>query len=296
MIKLTTVTKKFGQTTAINNINLDIKENGIYCLIGRNGAGKSTLMSLIAGYSGATAGEVVIDGKRVSPSRRPEIVNCIGVSAPPDLSEGQIARIAVEVSNHFNMKVGDLISTAAKLQDNFDYDFALETAERFELDLNKKYNHLSFGMKVMLTTIMALANNSKIIMLDEPTLGFDAVMRGKFNEMLLESYAANPRIIIVSTHLIDEMAKVAERFIIIEKGRIIAEAATEEIDEKAYTLTGASDLVLPLIQQNNLNCISKTTAGNITAAHIYDRRITPPEGISVSRMGLQDFFINLIND
>jgi ABC-2 type transport system ATP-binding protein len=117
-------------------------------------------------------------------------------------------------------------------------------------------------------------------------------MRSQFNTLLLESYHANPRLIMVSTHLIDEIAKVTEQLIIIDNGKILLEAGIDDIDEKAYTLSGHSEAVLPLL--DGLNCIGKTTAGSVMAAHIFDKRIKPPEGVSIDRMSLQDFFINMV--
>jgi ABC-2 type transport system ATP-binding protein len=92
--------------------------------------------------------------------------------------------------------------------------------------------------------------------------------------------------------LIDEIAKVTERLIIINNGRILLETSINDIDEKAYTLTGATAAVLPLL--DGLNCIGRTTMGGVMAAHVYDKRITPPQGVSVDRISLQDFFINLV--
>lgn len=275
MIVFKSVTKKYGATTAIDRISLSIPESGIYCLLGRNGAGKTTLMKLIAGHIASTDGTITVDSQRVSPDKMPENINFIESGAV-----------------QFNMRVSDLIDAAAELQKDFDLDFAREMTERFELDTRKKYNHLSFGMKTMLTAIITLASNSKTILLDEPTLGFDAIMRDQFNTLLLESYHAHPRIIIVSTHLIDEIAKVTERLIIINKGRVLLETGIENIDEKSYTLTGPANKVLPLI--NDLNCIGKTTAAGMMTAHIYDDRITPPQGVTLDRLSLQDFFINIV--
>ncbi|MCL2150566.1 MAG: ABC transporter ATP-binding protein [Dehalococcoidia bacterium] len=275
MIELNNVTKKYGRTTAVDRISLRILESGTYCLLGRNGAGKTTLMKLMAGHMAATSGQVTVDGRRVLPGQATGSVNYI--------ESGSV---------QFNMKVSALINTAAELQNGFDRDFAREMVERFELDPHKKYKHLSLGMKTMLTTIITLANNSRVILLDEPTLGFDAIMRNQFNAMLLKSQQAHPRLIIVSTHLIDEIAKVTERLVIIHSGRLLFEAELNDIDEKAYTLAGPSQAVLPLL--DNLNCLGKTTVSNFTAAHIYDDRITPPEGVTIERLGLQDFFINIV--
>lgn len=232
-------------------------------------------MKLIAGHIASTDGTITIDSQRVSPDKMPEDINFI--------ESGSL---------QFNMRVSDLIDAAAELQKDFDRDFAREMTERFELDTSKKYKQLSFGMKTMLTAIITLASNSKIILLDEPTLGFDAIMRDQFNTLLLESFHAHPRVIIVSTHLIDEIAKVTQRLIIINKGRILLETGIEDIDEKSYTLSGPANKILPLI--NGLNCIGKTNAGSMMAAHIYDKRITPPQGVTLDRLSLQDFFINIV--
>ncbi|MCL2160041.1 MAG: ATP-binding cassette domain-containing protein, partial [Oscillospiraceae bacterium] len=164
MIEFTGVTKKYGDTTAIDRISLKIPEQGIYCLLGKNGAGKTTLMKLLAGHIAATEGKIAVDSKSVSTSRMPDCVNFIESG-----------------SAQFNMRISDLINTAAALQDDFDRDFAGEMTERFELNPQKKFRQLSFGMKTMLTTIITLSNNSKVILLDEPTLGFDAIMRSQFN-------------------------------------------------------------------------------------------------------------------
>jgi len=275
MIELTGVTKKYGGTMAADGISLSIPEHGIYCLLGRNGAGKTTLLKLIAGHIGATSGKIAVNGKTVTTSRMPECVSFI--------ESGSV---------QFNMRVADLIDTAAALQDDFDRDFAREMAERFELKMNKKFKQLSFGMKTMLTTIITLSNNTKVILLDEPTLGFDAIMRDQFNTLLIESYQSNPRLIIVSTHLIDEIAKVTERLMIIDRGKIILEAGINDIDEKAYSLSGPTAHVTPLL--GGINCIGKTIMGSVMAAYVYDDRITPPDGVTIERLSLQDFFINLV--
>ena len=275
MIEFSDVTKKYGSLAAIDRITLAVPENGIYCLLGRNGAGKTTFMKLLAGHIAANGGKITVAGKTVSPGRMPENVNYI--------ESGSV---------QFNMKVSDLIDAAAGLQEDFDLDFARKMAEKFELNREKKFKKLSFGMKTMLTTILLLANNSLAILLDEPTLGFDAIMRSQFNALLLESYHARPRIIIVSTHLIDEIAKVIERLVIIENGKILLEAGIDEIDEKAYTLSGLTKAVTPLL--DGLNCVGKTEMGSAMAAHIYDKRITVPEGVTIDRLSLQDFFINIV--
>jgi len=275
MIDLREVTKTFGSTVAIDHFTASLPDVGIYCLLGRNGAGKTTLMRLMSGRLGATSGRIAVDEKTVTPGRMPEGVSFIATG-----------------SRQFNMRVEQLIDAAASLQPQFDREFALEMAARFELDLHKKFRGLSFGMRTMLTTILSAANTSEVILLDEPTLGFDPVMRDQFNTLLMRSYQAHPRLIIVSTHLIDEIAKVVERLIVIDKGRLLLEASIEEIDEQAYTLSGSVLAVQPLL--DGLNCIGKTVMGAVMAAHIFDHRIAAPPGVTISNLSLQDFFINIV--
>ena len=275
MISFNSVTKKYGKAVALDRISLNIPESGIYCLLGRNGAGKTSLMKTLAGHIPITNGEIRVDGQKVSPGKMPECVNYI--------ESGSV---------QFNTKISTLIDAAANLQPDFDRDFALKMAERFELNTKKKFKYLSFGMKTMLTAIITLANQSKVILLDEPTLGFDAIMRSQFNTLLLESYQANPRVLIISTHLIDEIAKVTEQLIIIDRGKILVEAGIDDIDERAYTLSGSVAAVTPLL--DGLNCIGTTVVGSVMAAHIYDARIAPPTGVAIDRMSLQDFFIYIV--
>jgi len=275
MIDFLDVTKRYGSVIAIDHVTLRIAEPGLYCLLGKNGAGKTTFMKLLAGHIAATGGKITVGGKAVSPGAIPDSVNFIESNA-----------------EHFNMKVADLMDAAAVLQDEFDQDFALQMVRRLDLNLQKKFKQLSFGMKTMLTTILTLANNSKVVLLDEPVLGFDPVMRSQFNTLLLESYQAYPRVIIISTHLIDEIAKVTEQLIIINNGQILLRTDIPDIDERAYTLTGPASTVVPFVK--NLNCIGKTPVGSMMAVHIYDDRVTPPEGVTLERLALQDFFINIV--
>lgn len=275
MIKFQNVTKKYGQTVAINSISLHIEEDGIYCFLGQNGAGKTTFLKLLSGQMEATKGTIFVDGEQVSMGKAPSCV-----------------RFLENTDVQFNLKISELIETADSLQDNFDITFAKEMVNRFSLNGNKKYKQLSFGMKTMLTTILTLANNSEVVLLDEPVLGMDAIARKQFYDLLLESYEKNPRIIIISTHLVDEIAKIAQFLMVIEEGRILLQTDLAELDERTYTLTGTSEIVMPLTGE--LNCIGTTHVGNMVAAYIYDERISLPEGAHLDRMSLQDFFISIV--
>ncbi len=275
MIKLENVTKKYGDLHVLKDITLKIDEPGIYCLLGRNGAGKTTFLKSISGHQNITSGIIEVDGKKIS-------------TASLETGVSYIENFA----RHFNLPVKKLLDIASKVNPDYDYAFAFEMMERFELDGKKKFNQLSLGMKTMVSTIICLASNKKVILLDEPVLGFDAVMRVEFYEMLEESFRKHPRIIIVSTHIIEEIAKTIQKLIIIDKGMIRFFDTLQSIEAKAFRISGLKKDVETATQ--NLNIIGQDTIGGLATCYIFD---TPPKNdssLEIQLLSLQDFFIQMV--
>ena len=148
-----------------------------------------------------------------------------------------------------------LIRIAGDVQGNFDYDFALEMMDRFELNGKKKYKQLSLGMKTMVSTIICLGSNNSVILLDEPVLGFDAIMRMEFYNLLSESYRRHPRIILISTHIIEEIADTVQYLIILDKGSIRFFDSLETVGSKAFSISGLKGKVEKV--SASLNVIAK---------------------------------------
>jgi ABC-2 type transport system ATP-binding protein len=275
MIKLNSATKVYGKTIAISDLSIAVTEPGIYCLLGRNGAGKTTFMKLIAGHIAATNGAVMVGGQPVGMLNMPDSVHFVESGAA-----------------HFNVRLSELFNYASAVNPEFDAAFAKHMAVKFKLDLRKRFKSLSFGMKAMASTLIALSSGKEILLLDEPVLGFDPVMRKTFYELLQECCAEKPKTVIVSTHIIDEIEKVAERLIIIDKGRLILFSDMTEIDEKAFSVIGPADAVKTATA--GLHVIGETSAGGFLSHYVYDNRIDGSENYSVSSLGLQEFFIGLV--
>ena len=275
MIELNQVTKRYGQASILKNITLTIDEPGIYCLLGRNGAGKTTLLKSIAGYQNITSGSIKVDGKEITTSTL-------------DTGVSYIENFA----KHFNLPVRKLLKIASEVNPSYDYNFASEMMERFELDGKKKFNHLSLGMKTMVSTIICLASSKEVILLDEPVLGFDAIMRVEFYDMLTESFKKHPRIIIVSTHIIEEIAKTIDKLIIIDKGSIRFFDTLQSVGTKAFSVSGLQRDVETATR--GLKVIGQDTVGGLVTCCIFD---TPPQesaSIEVRPLSLQDFFIQMV--
>ena len=275
MIELKQVTKQYGQATVLKNITLTVDEPEIYCLLGRNGAGKTTLLKSIAGYQNITSGTIQVDGKPITTSTL-------------DTGVSYIENFA----KHFNLPVRKLLRIASEVNPNYDYDFASEMMERFELDGKKKFNHLSLGMKTMVSTIICLASNNEVILLDEPVLGFDAIMRVEFYDMLTESFQKHPRIIIVSTHIIEEIAKTIQKLIIIDKGSVRFFDTLQSVETKAFRVSGLQKAVEAATR--GLHVIGQDTVGGLVTSYIFDN---PPEqaaSLEIHPLSLQDFFIQMV--
>lgn len=275
MIELKQVTKQYGQAAVLKNITLSIDEPGIYCLLGRNGAGKTTLLKSIAGYQNVTSGTIQVDNKLITTSTL-------------DTGVSYIENFA----KHFNLPVRKLLQIASEVNPNYDYDFASEMMERFELDGKKKFNHLSLGMKTMVSTIICLASNKSVVLLDEPVLGFDAIMRVEFYDMLTESFRKHPRIIIVSTHIIEEIAKTIQKLIIIDKGSVRFFDTLQSVETKAFSISGLQKDVEAATK--NMNVIGQDTVGGLVTTYIFDN---PPEqtaSLEIHPLSLQDFFIQMV--
>ena len=275
MIEMKNVSKQYGQSSVLNKIDLTVDEPGIYCLLGRNGAGKRTFLKSVAGYQNVTSGQIKVDGKAIS-------------TATLDTGVSYIENFA----KHFNLPIWKLLRIASEVNAEYDYPFATEMMERFELDGKKKFNQLSLGMKTMVSTIVCLASNRPVVLLDEPVLGFDAIMRVEFYEMLAESFQRHPRIIIVSTHIIEEIAKTIHKLIVIDKGRIRFFDTLQAVEEKAFSISGLKKDVDAATA--NLNVIGQDTVGGLVTSYIFDYPPKQEASLEITPLSLQDFFVQMV--
>src|SRR5699024_9113471 len=115
-----------------------------------------------------------------------------------------------------DIKLKDLLVWESRFFEEFDLNYAKDLAQKFDLDLNKKTNSLSTGYYTIFKVIVALASNAKIMFLDEPVLGIDSLYRELFYDVLRKQHALRQNLIIISTHLIDEVEPVLEDVVIID--------------------------------------------------------------------------------
>lgn len=278
-IEIKGITKRFGDVTALDDIQLTLEAGKIYGLLGRNGAGKSTLLNLITNRIYPTVGSVAIDGADVV------------------ADEAAIANTFLMTTQNLypdSMKVKDAFKWSAEFYPSFDRVEAQQLAQEFKLPEKKKIKNLSTGYQSLFKLIVALSCNAEYIFLDEPVLGLDANNRDRIYKYLIEKFVDNHSTIILSTHIIEEVSGLIEEVIIIDDGKVLAKESVEEMLAKYYQLTGPKEAIENL--KAGRNVIAENRFGSLYTVTIEG----VPEGITgnvdVSRPNLQDLFIHLTQD
>jgi len=283
-IEVKNITMNYGPVKALDDVSLIIEPNKIYGLLGRNGAGKTTLLNLITNKIFPTQGNVLIDGEGAFENDR--ALNKIFYMMEKNLyPEG--------------MKVKEIYKWTREYYSLFDIEYAMALSEKFGLNVNKKIKSLSTGYTSIFKAIAALASNAEIILLDEPVLGLDANHRNMFYKELIANYSENPKTIIISTHLIEEVENVLEEVIIIKEGKLIEKRSVEELLNSAYVISGEADKAdvylkgRRYIGEEGLGKFKSATV--IEDSSLKDEALAKELNLDFAKAELQKLFISLTN-
>lgn len=280
VIEVRNLTKQYKHTTALEDINLSIEKDSIYGLLGRNGAGKTTLMSILTAQGFATNGEVEVFGEH--PYENARVLNrmCF-VRESQKYPEDATAKHA--------------IATARLFFPRWDQSFAEELVDDFRLPMKTAIKKLSRGQQSAVGVIIGLASRAEITFFDEPYLGFDAVARQMFYDHLIADYAQCPRTIVLSSHLIDEVANLLENVIVIDRGRIIMDESTEEARTRAVNIVGEADSVQRLVAGREV--IHREALGRVSSVTILgqlsdvDREFIADANLDLTPVSLQQLIV-----
>lgn len=284
ILKAEGLCKSYGTHQVLHNLDLELLPGKIYGLIGRNGAGKTTLLGILTAQNTKDSGSVTYDGEPVWENQRALDHICFSRELQPTLFSGQN-----------NLKVRHYLRSAAIFYPNWDVEYAQQLLEEFKLEPKKKICQLSKGQMSMVTILIALASRAPLTILDEPAAGLDVVMRERFYQLLLEDFAQTGRTFVVSTHIIEEAASVFEQVIILDQGRIVENAPTDELVEQFRYLSGRDDVVdqacagLEVLSVRQMGR-RKTAAVRGSAAQL---KAAQEADVDVSPMNLQNVFVAL---
>ncbi|MHA6252678.1 ABC transporter ATP-binding protein [Oceanobacillus sp. CAU 1775] len=276
-IEVRGLTKKYGEKVALDNLTFTLEGTKIYGLLGRNGAGKTTFMDILSGQILADAGEILINGE--SPFDNQNLIESICL-----IKEG----------NNFKdgLKIRHILKIYSHFYPNWDQQFAEELIAEFNLDLNATIKSLSKGMESAVGITVGLASKAPITVFDEPYIGLDAPSRKRFYEILLEEFQENARMIILSTHLIDEVSLLFEEVLILKEGKLELHEETDFLREQIVSVTGKVEDVTAFIIEKEV--IDKKQLAGMMTAYVYGTKEEAVRvGLKVEGIPIQDLMIYL---
>ena len=211
VLKCENLVKVYSGCRAVDGLNLELDAGRIYALLGPNGSGKSTFMKMVVGLIKPTEGKIYLDGEEIS-----------------DKTRARITYMPTENYFYNYMRIKDIASFYKDFYEDFDEDRMYGLLDRMELHFDGKVRNMSTGMLAKLKVAVAMARNSRVILLDEPLNGIDIIAREQVMNTIT-GYNNEDKIIIVSSHLVDELEDVAGGAVFIKNGRVVMAGNTEDI-------------------------------------------------------------------
>jgi ABC-2 type transport system ATP-binding protein len=214
-IELQAVTKSFRRTEVLRGVTFRVDRGKTFAFLGRNAAGKTTTIRMLLGLLQRDDGSIRVLG--LDPTRDPiELRRRVGYLAEDQTMYGW-------------MTVGEIVRFVAPFYPTWDHDLALKYIREFELPIDQKIKHLSKGQNVRLGLVLALAHRPELVILDDPALGLDPIMRKQFNRDLITHLQGEGRTVFYSSHLLYEVEPVADEVAILDQGRVLRQADTESL-------------------------------------------------------------------
>jgi ABC-2 type transport system ATP-binding protein len=278
-IAVTGLTRRYRAQSALDDVSFTVPGGTITGLLGRNGAGKTTLLRVLAGQEFPSSGSVRVLG------------------ASPAENEDVLRRMIFirEDQAYPEIKVGQALRAASWCYPNWDSGLASSLVDEFGLRTDRAVKNLSRGQRSALGITIGLAARAEITLFDEPYAGLDAVARQVFYDRLLADFAAHPRTVVLSTHLIDEAAAMFENVIVIDHGRVVLDAAADALRGIVTRVSGpclAVDALAgdrPVWERRRLGSQSSVVmVGPLSAA---DREQARSSGLDLTPLSLQQLVV-----
>jgi len=223
VIEVAGVGRRFGRTVALDAVDLTVSAGSVYGLVGENGAGKTTLVRHILGLLRAHSGSVRVFG--LDP-----------VARPPEV----LAQVGYLAENHELpnwLRLDEYLRYLETFYPAWDRELAARLSDRFELDTGRKLGRLSKGQRARAALVGALAYRPRLLILDEPSSGLDPLARRDLLEAVIRSVVEDGRTVFFSSHLLEEVERVADRIAMLETGRLVFDSTMDEVLEEHHLVT-----------------------------------------------------------
>lgn len=276
-ITVNNVTKSYKHKFALQNITFTMEGPKIIGFLGHNGAGKTTFLNLLSGLIATTSGEILVNGENV-------------FNAPSTLRN--ICFIAESGNFQEEMTIAQTLKANRFFYPKWDEELAQELLQVFALNPKDKVRSLSKGMVSALGIITGFASRADITIFDEPYIGLDVAARNTFYDLLIEQQTENPRLFILSTHLIDEASELFEEIFILHQGELLLQKTAEEWFEHIVAVKGSATDVASAI--GDLKVIYQHMFMQEMTAVVYaNGQSIKGQNISLESVSLQDMLVYL---
>jgi len=279
--------RKFGKFEAVKNVSLRVPRGTVFGLLGVNGAGKSTIIKMIMGHLRPTAGEVRVLGRALGE-------DLLGIRR----------RVAYVSENRYLyewMTVEESVRFTRAFHGTWDDRKASDLLKRFSLPPEKKVRQLSRGNRARLCLLLALSFNPELIILDEPTSGLDPIVRRDFIENIVTEIADEGKTVLFSSHIVEEVERVADYVGIINEGELLLVSTLDDIKASYKRVRYATNGTRPevagvpgvLAVENGRHeqVLMVSTWGDETLRTLSERGVKNPEVLPIS---LEDIFVNTV--
>ena len=253
MIEINNLSKKFDQFTAIDDLSFNVGEGEVLGFLGPNGAGKSTTMKVITGFLSPSSGSVTIDGYDItkSPIEAKTLIGYLPEGAPSygDMTTLQFLNFIAEVRGFRGSEITEKVQRVI-------HEVKLVSVQHQIIDT------LSKGFRRRVGLAQAIMHDPKVLILDEPTDGLDPNQKHHVRELIKN--LARDKIVIISTHILEEVTAVCTRAIIISAGKIVADATPKDLEAQSkyhhavsVRLTGEYNLAADLSEVADVGVVEK---------------------------------------
>ncbi|WP_411953927.1 ATP-binding cassette domain-containing protein [Alkalibacillus sp. S2W] len=243
MIKVNHVTKSLDRTRILDQVNFQVHPGTITGIVGRNGAGKTTLLRMISGIIHADKGSISVDGKSVY--REPDIKQ--NIVFVPDSTDALKA-----------YSVKEIVKFYKTVYPSFDETYYYDLLDKFNFKKTGKIKQMSKGQKALFSLILAFATNAQYILLDEPTDGLDVIIKKDILQFIAEEVAKQDVSVIISSHRLDELEKMADHIVVLKDGTVESEVEMEELKQQYKKVQVAYHDAFPSDIQEHMDVLSQS--------------------------------------
>lgn len=216
------LSKHFGRKQVLEDVSFDIQPGQTFALLGRNGAGKTTTLRMLMG---------LLKPDKSSPSGASGSMSVLGLDPGKQAIKVRscVGYLAEDQKMFSWMSVRQMIDFMAPFYPKWDKDLANRYLQKFELSATTKVKHLSKGQGVRLGLLLALSHRPQVVILDDPALGLDPIMRKEFNRDLITHLQSEGRTVFYSSHLLYEVEPIADEVAILDRGKIVIQQDTDSL-------------------------------------------------------------------